>query len=113
MPSRKRPCENVPVPTFLVIALLAILAMLGYGLVLLRRIAVGVEGMTSEVQELRLKSRARIGDWGTSPVVDDREREAHTLRRLGRATVGKRVVVGGDKDSKQFHDVSRTGRDDG
>ena len=53
---------------------------------------------TSEVRKLRLKSRARVRQASvqSGPVSHEQQME-----RLGRASVGRRVVVGGDDDARQ------------
>lgn len=63
----------------------------------LRETSRALLGLREEVQSLRVTSRTRV----STLVADTPEsKEIRTLRRLGRASVGRRVVVGGDDDSQ-------------
>lgn len=61
------------------------------------------EELIHEIQELRLKSRARVGQTGIQSGAVTQEQK---LRRLGRASVGRRIVVGGDDDSQLKKDLT-------
>lgn len=58
--------------------------------------------VVAELQKLRLTSRARVK---TMKVRSGARTEVEELARMGRATRAKRVVVGGDPDSRQFVQV--------
>jgi hypothetical protein len=58
--------------------------------------------VANEVKILRVDSRARIS---TAKMRNTPETEESKLIRLGRATRAKRVVVGGDPESRQFINV--------
>lgn len=58
---------------------------------------------THEVEELRLTSRARISRVGIQSGAVTQEQK---LQRLGRASIGRRIVVGGDDDSQLNHDLT-------
>lgn len=59
-------------------------------------------GTTDEVRDLRLKARTRISEYGVQS--GEVSHEQH-MKRLGRASFGRRVVVGGDDDSQQKQDL--------
>lgn len=62
-----------------------------------------------EVRNLRLKSRARVSEYGVQSGEVTQEQQ---LRRLGRSSFGRRIVVGGDDDSEQKQNLRISGEDD-
>lgn len=90
---------------YVIVVLLALTAYLMWlCLGELQRIADAVENNTLEVKELRLKSRARVGQASMRSGAAD---EVDQLNRLGRASVAQRVVVGGDDDSTQKKNLKK------
>lgn len=91
-------------------AILLLLASLLVTLIVgIRTIAAGVRRLTHEViltreelRSLRLASRARVGS-----VRYDGDSEMAVLRRLGRDSAAKRVVVGGEDESEQKRGLMR------
>jgi hypothetical protein len=81
-----------------IIAGLALLVRAG---VLIHR---AVLGLTTEVRELRLTSRTRVA---TASMRSGAATEEHELRRLGRASSARRIVVGGDDDSQLNKELDR------
>lgn len=64
-----------------------------------------LDAILTELTNLRLGSRARVGEvrYGGNP----HDRVEHELQRLGRDSKTKRVVVGGEPDSEQSHLLGR------
>jgi len=87
-------------------ALTAILIALA--LVALTRLGRTIKENTAEVRELRLTARTRISTVAvrTGANAED-EVKLRQLRRLGRQTQGKRVIVGGDELSDQHQQLAR------
>lgn len=85
----------------LLAGILAVLAQVG---VEVRRLRRALETQTEATDKLRLDSRARVR---TMSVRSGPATEERMLRRLGRATRGKRVVVGGEIDSLLHTSLSR------
>lgn len=73
-------------------------------LVQLMEIARNTRGLGQEIKELRLTSRTRVRQAGvqSGPVSDEQ-----VLSRLGRVSVGRRVVVGGEDGSEQKTKMKR------
>lgn len=81
---------------------LAILVVLVVGFagvwVAARHLERTINSLGHEVRELRLTSRTRIT---TASVRSGAPSEVEILKRLGRASASRRIVVGGDDDSEQ------------
>lgn len=88
----------------LYVYLTTIVGLLVAILVSLRRIHFGVEANNDKLDALRLTGRTRqtTAVMRTGAVSEERE-----LVRLGRATKGRRIVVGGDHDSSLFENLTR------
>lgn len=71
--------------------------------VLVLRLSKDVRDNTAETRELRLMSRTRISTISTQSGATTEEQ---ILRRLGRASTGRRIVVGGDRDSQLHKDLT-------
>lgn len=69
-----------------------------------RNIVEAITENTEELRNLRLKSRVRIN---TASMQSGAKTDEQALARMGRATFGKRVVVGGDQDSELHTGLSR------
>jgi hypothetical protein len=89
--------------TILAILLVQLIVVLVVAVFYLRRLIMAVGVNTEEVRELRLTSRTRISEVSVrSGAVTDEM----VMRRLGRASVGRRVVVGGDPGSQLNKDLT-------
>jgi hypothetical protein len=86
------------------ILLILVVAALLYDAYQVRRLRVSVEENTAETKSLRLKSRARIA---TASVQSGAVSEEQQLRRLGRASQARRIVVGGDDDSQLNQELNQ------
>lgn len=64
-----------------------------------------------ELNTLRTTSRARIGEMHASGMTPEGRTELE-LRRLGRDSRAKRVVVGGDPESEQSHMLGRRAKEE-
>lgn len=84
---------------------IALLTMLVWVVVEIRRLVVTFKVLTQSVDHLRLTSRARIS---TTSMQSGEVTDEQKLTRMGRSTYGKRVVVGGDEESPLHTNLSRT-----
>jgi hypothetical protein len=89
--------------TILAILLVQLIVVLVVAVFYLRRLITTIEVNTESVENLRLNARTRISEVSVrSGAVTDEM----TMRRLGRASVGRRVVVGGDPTSQLNKDLT-------
>lgn len=86
------------------ILLVLVVAALLYDSYNVRQLRVSVDKNTAETRELRLKSRARVAQAGVQSGPRSQEQE---MKRLSRASAGRRIVVGGDDDSEQKQNLMR------
>lgn len=91
--------------------LLTVLAVVGVTVVVrLGQVLRAMEQNAAETRELRLTSRARIR---RASMQSGATSDEQVLRRLGRASAARRVVVGGDSDSGLYYELNRnTGEED-
>ena len=85
-----------------VILLMQLVLVLVVACFLLRGIRRDIQANTSATDQLRLDSRTRISQVSVRSGAVTEEQQ---LRRLGRASVGRRIVVGGDRDSQQYQNL--------
>jgi len=88
--------------TILAILLVQLIVVLAVAVFYLRRLIMTIGVNTEEVRTLRLDSRTRISEYSVRSGAVTEEQQ---LRRLGRASVGRRVVVGGDPNSQLTKDL--------
>lgn len=88
--------------TILAILLVQLIVVLAVAVFYLRRLITTIGVNTEEVRTLRLDSRTRISEYSVRSGAVTEEQQ---LRRLGRASVGRRVVVGGDPNSQLTKDL--------
>lgn len=99
--------------TAALVSALLLLAVVGsYAALQVRKLRRSIEVNTEETRQLRLNSRSRITTAAVRTGADGEEQHLRQMRRLGRATRAKRIVVGGDPDSEQYAALNRTVRDD-
>ena len=89
--------------TYLVLSL-AILIVTGELWLIKRAMSQITEAQNQVVKEVRLATRTRQS---TASMQSGAITQEQKLKRLGRATVAKRVVVGGDEDSELHTNLSR------
>lgn len=88
------------------VALQVIVWIVGLTLLIraLRLVNQAAVSLEHEVRELRVTSRARVGSFKVQSGARSEER---SLQRLGRASSGKRIVVGGEDDSPLNQKLTR------
>jgi uncharacterized SAM-binding protein YcdF (DUF218 family) len=96
-------------PVTALIVLLILLTGLLFALVisLVVRLNKNIVENTEELRSLRLDSRARVKTVAMRTGADPEAPRLRQLRRLGRQTQGKRIVVGGEPEAEQHQALSR------